>query len=75
MAKRLAQSYKANHYTHIFLHDASRSDNCVVANAIMGHDPKFYLGNTLPRKGLKHWRVPGRERALPPTITVVKSTK
>lgn len=67
VAKRLAQSYGPNHYTHIFLHDASRSTNCDIANAIMGHDPSVYIGNTLPRKGLKHWRVPGRERKLPPT--------
>jgi len=67
MAKRLAQSYGPNHHTHIFLHDASRPDNCIIANAIMGHDPQVYLGNTLPRKGLKHWRVPGRNRKLPPT--------
>lgn len=69
MAKRLAQSYGPNHYTNIFLHDASRHDNCVIANAIMGHDPSIYVGNTLPRKGLKHWRVPGRNRKLPPTVT------
>eukprot|EP00581_Thalassiosira_minuscula_P010849 CAMPEP_0183730010 /NCGR_PEP_ID=MMETSP0737-20130205/31779_1 /TAXON_ID=385413 /ORGANISM="Thalassiosira miniscula, Strain CCMP1093" /LENGTH=346 /DNA_ID=CAMNT_0025962367 /DNA_START=162 /DNA_END=1200 /DNA_ORIENTATION=+ len=55
MAKRLAQSYGENHYTHIFLHDASRGENCKIANAIMGHDPAYFLGNTLPRKGLKHW--------------------
>ena len=67
MAKRLAQSYTPNHYTHIFLHDASRRENCVIANAIMGHDPSVYMGNTLPRKGLKHWRVPGRNRKLPAT--------
>jgi hypothetical protein len=68
MAKRLAQSYSPNHYTHIFLHDASRRESCVIANAIMGHDPNVYIGNTLPRKGLKHWRVPGRNRNLPPTM-------
>jgi len=67
MAKRLAQSYAPNHYTHIFLHDASRRENCIIANAIMGHDPSVYMGNTLPRKGLKHWRVAGRNRKLPPT--------
>lgn len=67
MAKRLAQSYGPNHYTHIFLHDAARYDNCIVANAIMGHNPAVYMGNTLPRKGLKHWRVPGRNRPLPPS--------
>ncbi|KAL7473905.1 hypothetical protein ACHAXS_014268 [Conticribra weissflogii] len=67
LAKRLAQSYGPNHYTHIFLHDAARAANVVLANAIMGHDPKYYLGNTLPRKGLKHWRIPGRNRELPPT--------
>jgi len=70
MAKRLAQSYGPNHYTHIFLHDASRHDNCVIANAIMGHGPSEYMGNTLPRKGLKHWRVSGRNRKLPPTKTI-----
>ena len=32
MAKRLAQSYPPNHYTHIFLHDASRRENCIIAN-------------------------------------------
>eukprot|EP01083_Nonionella_stella_P080592 221547_1 len=69
MAKRLAQSYGPNHYTHIFLHYASREVNCQIANAIMGHDPSVYIGNTLPRKGLKHWRVPGRNRRLPPTTT------
>ena len=67
MAKRLAQSYGPNHYTHVFLHDASRRANCIVANVIMGHDPSVYVGNVLPRKGLKHWRVPGRYRRLPPT--------
>ena len=70
MAKRLAQSAKRNHYTHIFLHDAARYDNCVIANAIMGHDPSIYMGNLLPRKGLKHWRIPGRDRKLPPTVAI-----
>lgn len=32
MAKRLAQSYSPNHFTHIFLHDASRRENCIIAN-------------------------------------------
>mmetsp|Transcript_29738 Transcript_29738/g.62563 ORF Transcript_29738/g.62563 Transcript_29738/m.62563 type:complete len:396 (-) Transcript_29738:130-1317(-) len=68
LAKRLAQSYGPNHYTHVFFHDAARAANVVLANAIMGHDPKYYLGNTLPRKGLKHWRIPGRNRTLPPTF-------
>ena len=67
MAKRLAQSYGRNHYTHIFLHHASRSTNCIIANGIMGHEPKHFIGNVLPRKGLKHWRIPGRNRPLPPT--------
>lgn len=67
VAKRLAQSYGPNHYTHIFLHDAKRVASCTIANAIMGHDPQTYLGNTLPRKGLKHWRIPGRNRTLPET--------
>ena len=67
VAKRLAQSYGPNHYTHIFLHDAKRVASCTIANAIMGHDPQTYLGNTLPRKGLKHWRIPGRNRILPET--------
>ena len=67
MAKRLAQFYKANHYTHIFLHDTSRVTNCKLANVMIGHDLSVYVGNALSQKGLKHWRVPGRERKLPPT--------
>ena len=40
MAKRLAQMYGKNHYTHIYLHDSARDFEVLWANKIMGHDPK-----------------------------------
>ena len=65
-AVRLAQSYAPAHFTHLFLHDAARGAEIEAANTLLGHAPARYLGNTLPRKGLKHWRVPGEGMALPP---------
>lgn len=41
MAKRLAQSYSPNHFTHIFLHDASRRENCIIANGESPHTSKI----------------------------------
>lgn len=67
MAKRLAQSYQPNHYTNIFLHDSARKSAILWANVVMGHDPSEYIGNVLPRKGLKYWRVAGRRRKFPAT--------
>ena len=64
-ARRLAESYHPNHYTHVFLHDAAREYEVLIANKIMGHDPKHYQGNLKPRKGLKHWRLPGQNRPFP----------
>ena len=57
--------YSSTHYTHIYLHDASRDSEILAANMMLGHDGATYIGNTLPRKGLKHWRVPGKTRPLP----------
>lgn len=61
-ARRVAESYHPNHYTHVFMHDAAREYEVMIANKIMGHDPKHYQGNLKPRKGLKHWRLPGLSR-------------
>jgi hypothetical protein len=63
LAVRTARSYAKHHFTHIFLHDASRPNEMAIANTIIGHDPVEYMGNTLPRKGLKHWRLEGRDWA------------
>lgn len=68
MAKRLAQMYGKNHYTHIYLHDSARDFEVLWANKIMGHDPKDYQGSILPRKGLKHWRMPGLEKPWNPPL-------
>eukprot|EP00040_Diaphanoeca_grandis_P016362 m.84418 g.84418 ORF g.84418 m.84418 type:complete len:409 (+) comp25749_c0_seq3:256-1482(+) len=65
-ALRLAQSYPSNHYTHIFVHDAARGEMVAAVNRILGHNPEWYLGNYLPRKGLKHWRIPGKQRPFEP---------
>ena len=64
-AIRLAQSYGPDHHTHLFFHDATRPSSINMANKMLGHDASIYMGNTLPRKGLKHYRLPGIERSLP----------
>lgn len=61
LAARMALSYSKYKKTHIFLHDASRMDELTFANAILGHHPEQYHGNSLPRKGLKHWSILGEE--------------
>ena len=67
-AVRLAQSYARVHYTHVFFHDAARPTSIDLANKLLGHDPATFVGNILPRKGLKHWRLPGQMRPLPSSI-------
>ena len=67
-ALRLAQMYSVTHFTHVFVHDASREEMVDAANKILGHNPQLYVGNYLPRKGLKHWRIPGQEREFTPPI-------
>ena len=61
-AVRLAQAAHPNHYTHLFFHDSARNRQIALANAMVGHSPRDFLGNTLPRKGLKHWRLAGDNR-------------
>jgi hypothetical protein len=64
-AVRLAQQCKSDHSTHVFLHDAARTSSIVFANAFLGHDAgTSYIGDTLPRKGLKHWVVAGMNRQI-----------
>eukprot|EP00040_Diaphanoeca_grandis_P014255 m.72195 g.72195 ORF g.72195 m.72195 type:complete len:416 (-) comp24435_c1_seq1:182-1429(-) len=68
LARSLALSYGEKHFTNIFLHDAAREWELIWAQCIMKHEFDTYMGNTLPRKGLKHWRLRGANTPFKPPI-------
>ena len=59
-ALRIAYASPVGHSTHVFLHDAARPGETLLAATLLGHDAATYVGNARPTKGLKWWRVPGR---------------
>ena len=59
-ALRIAYASPVGHSTHLFLHDAARPGEMLLATTLLGHDAATYVGNARPTKGLKWWRVAGR---------------